>query len=624
MLRWLLCLLPAIACAAGTVQAAIPDALSVPPIEATVLATLRPGHPRLLLLPSDIARIKASIAADPTAKGYYDALRQEGTSILTQKPVVHKLIGPRLLDQSRRALERIYTLALLYRLDGDRKWADRAIVEMRTAAAFADWNPSHFLDVAEMTHALAVGYDWLYDVLSSDDRAVIKTALIEKGLREYEKAFRAHAWWVGDRFNWNNVCSGGAIVGALAVADEESALARWLLVQSIHSLPAALGSYAPDGAWAEGPAYWGYATKYTILAFAALDSALGTDFGLSRFPGLAETGRFRMQSVGPTGLFFNFADAGDKSGDEPSLFWLARRYDDPLLAWGARQAAGRKGSARDLMWYDARGSQSDQASFGLDSHYSKAQVAFFRSSWTDPNALYVGFKGGDNKANHSHLDLGTFVLDALGQRWAIDLGSDDYNLPGYFDTKGQRWTYYRLGTPGHNTLTLDGRNQDPEAAAPLTTFHSSSTSAQAIADLSAAYARSGAVRVRRGVALVARRSEALIQDEIQTANPVETVWAIHTKAEIGLSPDGRQATLTQGGQTLSARLLAPADARFTVESIAIPPPQHPAPDVRKLLVRLPEKTSSAQIAVLFAPTGAPKAMPRIVSLDDWAKSAPGR
>ena len=84
--------------------------------------------------------------------------------------------------------------------------------------------------------------------------------------------------------------------------------------------------------------------------------------------------------------------------------------------------------------------------------------------------FFVGFKGGDNKVNHSHLDLGTFVLDALGQAWALDLGSDDYNLPGYFGK--QRWNYYRLRTEGHNTLTIEGENQNPEARAHLLAFHS--------------------------------------------------------------------------------------------------------------------------------------------------------
>ena len=74
------------------------------------------------------------------------------------------LIGPRLLTVSRTVLERVTTLALLYRLDGDPRWVARAREELLAAAGFSDWNPSHFLDVAEMCHAFAIGYDWLYDV----------------------------------------------------------------------------------------------------------------------------------------------------------------------------------------------------------------------------------------------------------------------------------------------------------------------------------------------------------------------------------------------------------------------------------------------------------------------------
>ena len=44
--------------------------------------------------------------------------------------------------------------------------------ELRAAAAFPDWNPSHFLDTAEMTHAFAIGYDWLYEGLGPEARGV--------------------------------------------------------------------------------------------------------------------------------------------------------------------------------------------------------------------------------------------------------------------------------------------------------------------------------------------------------------------------------------------------------------------------------------------------------------------
>lgn len=589
------------------------------PTEETVLATLRPGHPRLLVLAEDMARIEELIATDATARGYRDALVRSGQKILAEPPVERVLIGPRLLDMSRRALERVYTLALLYRLDGNRQWAERATREMLAAAAFSDWNPAHFLDVAEMTHALAIGYDWLYGTLSEADRATIAVAIVEKGLRPAEREYQRPTFWVNATHNWNNVCNGGIATGALAVAEEAPDLARRLLVRAITGLPRALASYAPDGAWAEGPGYWGYATKYTVLAFGVLRSALGTDFGLSELPGLAEAGLFRLQGVGPTKLFFNFADASERSGGEPALFWLARRYDNPTLAWGAREAAGGQGSARDLLWYDPRGDRGDLARVGLDSRYTATHLAFFRSSWHDPNALYVGFKGGDNGANHAHLDLGTFVLDALGQRWALDLGPDDYNLPAYFGK--ERWNYYRLRTEGHNTLTLDGRNQEPKAVAPLVAFRSSPDAAFAIADLSAAYAPSGATALRRGIALLPGRERVLVQDEIAAGRPVEVVWALHTKAEAAVDGDG--ARLTQGGATLHARILAPEGARFAVEEVNIPAPQRPAPGVRKLVVRLPDTVASARIAVLLAPGAGPADLPNVVPLDQWETVGPG-
>ncbi|MBV9470229.1 MAG: heparinase II/III family protein [Abitibacteriaceae bacterium] len=603
----------------GDGATARPVALKLP-TEANVLTTLRAGHPRLILLPEDITRIKNFIANDATARGYYAALVRNGEKILTQPPVERVLIGPRLLDKSRTALDRIYTLGLLYRLDGDRKWADRATQEMLKVATFSDWHPDHFLDVAEMTHAVAIGYDWFYDALSPADRATIKAALVEKGLRASEKAYQTHAWWTKNAFNWNNVCNGGTIVGALAVADEEPILARYLLVQATAGLPHALASYAPDGAWSEGPGYWGYATMYTVAAFAALQSALGTDFGLSTMPGFSEAGLFRLQGAGPTGLFFNFADAGERAGDEPSLFWLARRFDSPLLAAGAREAAGKNGSARDLMWYDPRGTKAEIANVGLDSQYKAAHLAFFRSAWNDRNALYVGFKGGDNKANHSHLDLGTFVLDALGQRWAIDLGGDEYNLPDYFGKL--RWTYYRLRTEGHNTLTLDGQNQDPKAAAPLIAYHSSPDGGLAVADLSAAYALVGATRVQRGVAMLPGRHQILVQDEIAAKQPVDVVWSMHTKAAVTINAnDAHQATLTQGGATLQARLLEPAGASFSVQDVNIPAPQHPSPGVKKLQVHLPEKITAARIVVLLTPGIEAAPVPPVTALAQWEKAA---
>lgn len=419
----------------------------------------------MLALDSDIARVRSLIQSDPAAKTVHERLLAEAKKILAAAPVEHKLIGPRLLDKSRTALSRIYTLAFLYRLNGEKQYLDRALLELKAAAAFPDWNPSHFLDTAEMTHAFAIGYDWLYPALSKEQRAWIREAIVQKGLEPALEVYENRRWWAVSTYNWNQVCNGGIALGALAVAEDEPGRSAQIVRAAVASLPLAMNSYAPDGGWMEGPGYWDYATRYTVYILAGLETALGQDFGLSQIKGFHKAGEFRVYFSGPAGKTFNYADAGDGLNSCEAMLWLARRYAQPVYAGQELQllASRPRAHALDLVWWPETSSSPAQAKWPLDKIYEGVQAAFLRGSWTDPNTIWIGAKGGDNKANHSHLDLGTFVLDSQGVRWALDFGGDDYNLPGYFGK--QRWTYYRLRTESHNTVLIDGENQDPKGEA---------------------------------------------------------------------------------------------------------------------------------------------------------------
>ncbi|MBI5685046.1 MAG: heparinase II/III family protein [Verrucomicrobia bacterium] len=579
--------------------------------DAGILNTLRRGHPRLLVLDADLARVKQAVESDPVARQWHEQLLRDAEKMLREKPVERVLIGPRLLDKSRTALHRISTLAGLYRLDGDRRFAERARKEMLAAAAFEDWNPKHFLDVAEMTNALAIGYDWLFGFLSAEDRATIRAAIVEKGLKQSLPIYEKQRWWSKAEHNWNQVCNGGMTVGALALADEEPALAAQIVAAGRASIVLAMRTFAPDGGWPEGPGYWNYATSYNVFYLAALETALDTDFGLKKMTGFPETGLFRIHFTSPAGLTFNYADAGEKAGSAAQMFWLARALNQPVYAGHERAMAESHPHILHLLWFDGRSRAPQDDDLPLAAIYRGVDVAFLRSAWSDPNAIFVGFKGGDNKANHSHLDLGSFVLDALGVRWAIDLGGDNYNLPGYFGK--QRWSYYRLRTESHNTLTLDGENQDPRAAAPLVAFSASPGRSFAVADMTAAYAPK-TTRAHRGVALLDRK-QVLVQDELEASQPVEVVWNFLTKAKIEASGD--RATLTQGRAKLEARILSPTGAKFEVISASPPPPQRQQPDVRNLTVRLPSKTAQARVAVLLSPAGVAGAAPKLEPLQAW-------
>lgn len=569
---------------------------------------VRKEHPRLLATNKDFLQLQKLVATNPTAREIYNRLKRNADQICQESPSRYEIPdGLRLLATSRRVLNRVYTLALLYRLDGEHRYLERAWRELEAAANFPDWNPRHFLDTAEMAHAFAIGYDWLYDAWTDEQRRILRESMVTKGLQPALKFYREKQWWVMARHNWNQVCNGGIGMAALALLDELPDLCGEILSGAVQSLQLPMKEFAPDGAWGEGPGYWNYATIYNCIFLAALKTAVGTDMGLTKMEGFAETGLFPIYITGPTGRTFNFADGGDGTLRAPQMFWLAHMFNRPIYAWYARTTASPH--PLDLLWFDERGQDPQAEGLPLDKYFRRVEVVTMRSAWNDRNAIFIGFKAGDNKFNHSHLDIGTFVLDAMGHRWALDLGADNYNLPGFFGR--QRWTYYRLRAEGHNTLVINPSqeaDQDPRAETKIVRFVSQPDRAFAIADLTSAYAGHGAEKVLRGILLDRKRQCVIVQDEVELRQAGEIWWFMHTPATVQLNDEGRKATLTQGGEKFQAVLLSPDNVRFTVmdarplPTSPDPPGQNPNKGVRKLVVHL-SNVSSAKLIVMLAPLG---------------------
>jgi hypothetical protein len=587
-----------------------------------LMRSIRAGHPRLIVDEKGFGDLRKLAESNPTAAGYLKELKILGETALKDPPIDPKTPRKEIHVLSNKVLDRVVLLSLLYRLDGDRKWANRAVEDLLAGAAFEDWYPYGTLGAATMTAALALGYDWLYDALTPDQRKIIRAAIVEKGLKEclpfYEKRLR----WAMNYYNWNNVCNGGMIVGCLAVADEEPEIAEKVLAYALQSGRRGLSTYAPDGGWPEGPGYWEYATIHTLLAAYALRSATGGDCGMLEHEGLSQSGYFPYYLTGSSGQSFNFADADPNGRPRNQQFALAKWFADSTLACIAREVSQADGvNAFDLIWFDPRGSLQEVLALPLDRRFRRAETVTMRSAWKDPQAIFVGLKAGNNASGHSHLDLGTFVLDALGQRWADELGPMVYQLPGYFGK--ERFTYYRSGTVGHNTLSIDAKNQNPKAVCAIPVFKAEKDDAFAVADLTAAYSPA-AEQVLRGIWLRDGRRRVLVQDELKLAAPAEIVWQMHTQAAISLNPQKTVATLAKNNKTLYARILVPEKAAFAVQELDCENDggYYPIKNVRKLLLRLPEKTASARIGVLFS-TDLAHPPPQTIPLKEWNDTASG-
>lgn len=358
------------------------------------------------------------------------------------------------------------------------------------ASSFPDgadkWNPGHFLDTAELTAAFAIAYDWLYDAWSDDQKSQIRTAMITYGLQPGLKQYTDSAgWWTKNiKGNWNCVCNSGLTMGALAIlGDDTSGIAENILEQSI---PNAVGNcvlaVSSDGTWAETANYWYFGITGAAEMSSSLLTATGSDFGLLKTnQDLYKTGLYHMYVTGP-GSLFAYGDHGPNkfSTTANAMIFYGDQLQHPEFVLFQRDQHDAP-EPNSVFWYNPTVSGAFWDALPLDHVFDNNtdQWAAMRSSWTDEDALYVAIKAGTLQGHQTHndLDCGDFVLDALGTRWAGELGSGDYLSPGYFSSDeqdSQRWLYYRKRTEGQNTILVDKANQ-LVSAAPSIKFDSSGT-----------------------------------------------------------------------------------------------------------------------------------------------------
>ncbi len=591
-----------------------------------------PAHPRLFFTETEATELRTRIAADPLLDAVFAYLQGSADALLEQPPVKREQVGRRLLGVSRTCLQRVGYLAFTYRMTKEERYLRRAEEEMRAAAAFEDWNPSHFLDVAEMTAALAIGYDWLYNDLTPETRSAVKSALMDKGLHPSMAVTRG---WVSGVNNWNQVCHGGSVLGALAVIEDEPELARRIIARAIENVPRAMGEYEPGGVYPEGPSYWDYGTSYNVLLIAALESVFAGDFGLASAPGFLKTPEFYLHAAGPSGLYFNFSDCGERGGISPAMHWLARRRQDPSLLWRERKEleafAKTKPNAEGqgnrmlpflLIWAQPITEQSVPARLHWHGDGSNP-VTILRSAWDD-TATYVGIKGGSPGANHGHMDAGSFVLEMDGVRWAIDLGADSYHG---LESKGidlwnrkqdsERWTVFRLNNLSHNTLVVDGQLQLVKGRAPITAFSDEASGPHTVIDLTPVY-EGQLAGAQRGVKLVG--SAVLVQDEVRTLEQTASArWGMVTRAEVTLL-DNATALLKQDGRALLVRALSPQGARLRLYETENPPREYDSRNPNTRMIGFESELgagSSATLAVFLQSGETPVEAPALIPLGEW-------
>lgn len=615
----------------------------------------------------------------------YEKAKKEADDIVNNK-LVSEYDENGLLNVSREVKKRMEYLTFMYKMskangdnEGAKNYADRAWSELEAVCKFKDWNPKHFLDTAEMAYAVALGYDWLYDYLSEEQKGIIEDALIKKALipaskKEYSINFSDNS------NNWNLVCHGGIGVAAISIMGEESKikipvkdtettdtettdteitdkdiineikvngitpqeitsqdLCAAIISRSIKKMPQALNKMTE--AYEEGTGYYIYAMDYATYFLSSLDLTFGTEYGLTKITGLKENLLYSVYITGKSSSekrnlckTFNYADSDGSVPVISGLFWLASKYasEDPefykvakIISW-YKLSHKWEWTVNDIIWYDKNYdirykegeintissiTEEELKALGLtkDKKFEGSEnIATFRSSYTDKTGVYAAIKGGNNQSSHGDLDIGTFVLDALGTRWVADAGSCSYSFPGYLYTQTNRWNYYKKRAEGHSTLVINpdtdqdlivkpdgGKYAEADqyifAQANIENFQSGKNEAFAIVDMTNAYnANDNNTNyenkkdnknnniVKRGIKIFDNRRRVMVQDEItfdENTTNNDVYWFMNLDntnlKSITVSEDQRSAKIvkTENGvdKTLQVNLASTGGKFETME-----------------------------------------------------------
>lgn len=590
-------------------------------IEAKITDSLNHNRPRVIVESDKFDKLKEAVTSDTLLQRYLKDVILYANS-LTNKPLPEYELDEAgaLLNVSRDCLDRLLTLGTAYKMTGDNLYLKTAKRILKKVCDFKDWHYYHFLDVAEMSTAVSIGYDWFYEDLEPDFREEIKESIIRNAIIPGLAVYGSSPWqyWLDVEYNWNQVCNGGLAIAALAIADTDPIYAEIIIPKVLSYIPKAMETYNPNGAWGEGVSYWFYATRYTAYCIGTLESSLGSDFGLASTPGFKETGYFPIHMTTPSFGYFSYADIDmhKRALSLPVMFWLSDRFNNPHYALYQHQLLSfLPATALDVIYYvppEASGNEiPTEITFDGIGKYS-----IMRESWDSPENLFVAISGGDNRMNHGHLDKGSFELEYKGVKWVRDLGSDKYHLPGYWEKEegGDRWKYFRLNTHGHSTIVVNGENQLVNSDSYFEKTGSSEEESFAIIDLTEPYANN-MKSVKRGFKLSKKNHCLIVKDEYKSKGNTKNInWQIITEAEI--IGEGRNLTLKQDGQQIRLTLLNP-NLVFEIESAEQSEPESINKGFKKILVKIPKPDDHEEICVVFSPDSFISNTSSIKSLKEW-------
>jgi len=588
-------------------------------------------HPRLYFSGDDLARLRATGFATPQyldeaeftltyfgGKKVTFALPPEQPGKIEEPPgfdADHFGHYPYWTGMARAIQDRLEGLSLSYLTTGDERYARRAIEYALALSRWQVWTDLDYskrtcLDTGHLTMGMAFAYDSCCDLMTEDERAAVRSAILRLGLYPLNEDAPERL-----EHNLQMLRNAALGIGACALLGETPRAPEFLdSARGFFTWWLDLRATSPQ---TEGLSYTAYGVDLCSLFALPLARVTG-DESLLRHP-------YIQRDLLPWVLYFwgprrsglvNICDSGYSRGYDVTMRALSLRLADPQAGWYLEQSGLLAGKGfTSAILNDPDPPIASPAGWPTSRAFPTIGWAALRSGWGDDDTL-LAFVSSATTMGHCHFDANAFVLNCAGEWLATD--------SGYGSHKGGVLPEYSRGTYGHNSLLVDGKGQTKKGFGQIASFFASPVFDCLEGDASGAYDPEQLTRFTRRIAYL-KPDCFLLFDEIEAAEPHDFQWLLHTDAAgqyligaagppLGVPLPALDMAIVKPRARLQVGTLAPAGAQVTLTQYPGTEGEYPP----YLSVSPPEQQQTARFLAVLRPVSheaSPGYRPLAASLD---------
>lgn len=460
----------------------------------------------------------------------------------------------------------------------------------------SDWVvPAHegvLIDImaAETGYQLAETLMLLGEGLDGEVRARVRAEVERRILGPYLRHHAMH-WWYRVDHNWNSVCNSAVGATFLWLEQEPDRLAQALAFALSGLREYVAHGFERDGTCSEGIGYWNYGLM-NFVPFAemlrgrtggAID-LLGGDHPLGReriaaiasFPGTIHLSGECYASFADCDQRVNLATGvmlrvATRSGD-PTLPGLICPPDPDGERWRLPM------ELRTMLWWNGGRAQPEVRGAAWLQDGGLARLV---STAGDSRVVLV-VRASHNGANHSHNDVGSFMLHVGGESLLTDPGRGLYTRQYFSPTRGDN---VFVSSYGHSVPTIGGtlQREGRDYAGQILGVEPRQDGGVVALEFGRAYPRPELASARRILRL--QGPDLVLDDAFEfTGSRLEVEEAFVTWADVRL--EGATAIIAGRDHTAQLTIETPAGARWRVEELMEASRANAKPEILKRLTFL--------------------------------------